>query len=375
MPALRPTITPRHFLASIGLTALTLILTACASPGPPRPPSLHLADIPTDLTAQRIGDRVLLHWTTPTHTTDGLNVPSPLTAEICREANPTAAPTKQPSATACPVVLRLAVTPGASTGADPLPATLTSDPAAALAYRVRILNPEGRSAGLSKPALAAAGATPPPVAFLHATPSRDGITLEWQPLSSPSVVELDRALVSASVPKTQPKKSTPLSAPAEPTEVHLRTGDQTHSADPGGTVDRTALRGQSYTYSAQRLRTVIINGHSLELRSDLSSPITVNLSDTFPPLTPTGLASVPGPASIDLSWQPDTDSDLAGYHVYRRTASGTFQRLTDIPVLGPAFSDAAAAPGTAYTYRVTAIDNNGNESAPSAEINDTAPTP
>jgi len=129
---------PRLTVLIVAATVASLV-AGCASPGPPRPPSLHLSDIPTDLTAQRVGDSVLLHWTTPSRTTDGFNVPAPLIAEICREtaavppaSNPSAKPT-------CTTVARVAVTPGPSSGADLLPAALTTDPATVLTYRVRIL--------------------------------------------------------------------------------------------------------------------------------------------------------------------------------------------------------------------------------------------
>jgi hypothetical protein len=329
-----------------------------------------------------VGDRVLLHWTSPSRTTDGFTAPSPLTAEICRETNPTPQPAtkKTSSAPACVPVLHIAVVPGPSDAADLLPAQLTADPVLPLAYRIRILNPDRRSAGFSRPAIAAAGATPPPVAGLRATASRSGATLEWQSIPSSSLVELDRTLVSPVAPKPQPKKSATLqlAAPTELTDVRLRTGDDSHPTDPGGTLDRSALRGQTYTYRAQRIRIVTSGGHPLELRSDLSSPITLALTDVFPPSVPTGLDAVQGGTAtapaIDLSWQPGAESDLAGYNVYRRIALGAFQRLTATPVLGPAFSDTAVTPGTAYTYRVTAIDNFGNESAPSAEITETART-
>jgi hypothetical protein len=366
-----------RLIAPIVITALASLLASCASPGPPRPPSLHLTDIPTDLTAQRIGDRVLLHWTTPSRTTDGLNAPSPLTAEICRETStvPSTAPTPSPKP-ACTTVLHVTVAPGPGDAADSLPANLTTNPATPLTYRVRILNPEGRSAGLSKPAIAASGAAPSPVTGLHATASRTGTLLQWQPDPAPSIIELDRTLVSAKPPKPEPKKpASPLAPPDEPADVHLRIGSESSATDPGGTLDRTAQRGEIYTYRAQRIRTVVLNGKPFELRSDPSSPITIALSDTFPPATPTGLAAIPGGtatnAAIDLSWQPNTDPDLAGYHVYRRT-NGAFQRITSSPTLGPAFSDTTITPGTAYTYRVTAVDNSGNESAPSIEVTETA---
>ena len=54
---------------AIALCALSLLLTGCASPGTPRPPSLHLPRPVRNLQAMREGNRVLLQWTTPTDTT------------------------------------------------------------------------------------------------------------------------------------------------------------------------------------------------------------------------------------------------------------------------------------------------------------------
>jgi hypothetical protein len=246
---------------------------------------------------------------------------------------------------------------------------------------VRVLNPEGRSAGSSKEVIAPSGAAPPPVTGLHVSAAREGARIEWQPLGSPAIIELRRSLIVTGQPKPA-KKPGLLSSGSEPTDVQLRTADPrtTPSApDPGGMLDRTAQRGESYTYQAQRLRTVSIGGQTFKLRSDLSSPVTLKLNDTFPPPTPTGLDTVPsasdGKPTIDLSWQPVTDTDLAGYNVYRRNGPGSFEKLTATPLLGPAFSDSTVTPGTSYTYRVTAIDGTGNESPPSPEINETARTP
>lgn len=365
-------------IACASAIAFVPLLTSCASPGPPRPPSLHLPAVVADLTAQRVGNRVILRWTTPARTTDNLKVPEPLTAQICRDPGlASALPSGDPP---CTVVLHAAVKPGPSEAADPLPATLTADPVAALAYRVRILNPEGRFADASKPAIAPAGAAPPPMAAFHATGTRDGALLQWTALASPSVVELQRTLIVTATPQPRPKKSSLQLAPEEPANVLLRSADVNGIVvDPGGTLDRSAKRGGRYTYSAQRVRAVTVAGKTLELRGEPSQPVELDFADTFAPATPTGLASVPsgsnGKAAIDLSWQPVTESGLAGYNVYRRTASGGFERLNTAPVLGPAFSDSAVTPGTGYTYRVTAVTTAGNEGAPSTEVTETAQAP
>jgi hypothetical protein len=358
---------------SVGLTALLSIAIGCASPGNPHPPSLKLPEIVTDLSAQRIGDQVELHWTTPTRTTDGLDIVGSLTAELCRQANPAS----------CTPLPRIAVTPGPSHATDQLPPSLTADPATLLAYRLQIFNTAGRSAGLSPQIFAAAGAAPPPVQQLHATPTGHAAIMEWQRQSTTASVELDRILASA--PRTPPTPAKPKSslqlAPANPTEVRLTTPPG--QPDAGGTTDSSARKGETYTYTAQRVRLVTLNGHSLELRSAKSSPITLTLNDIFPPQTPSGLDAVPSGtgAAIDLSWEPDTDTDLAGYNVYRQELTtsnqpiGSSQRLTQVPAPGPAFHDATAIAGHRYAYRVTAIDTTGNESLPSAAVLETATEP
>jgi hypothetical protein len=237
--------------------------------------------------------------------------------------------------------------------------------------------------------------------------------LEWQQKSTSATVELDRLPVgpdgvvvkppqrkaaTRSSPKTKIKTTTkkppanqpkpvPASAPkplqttaAAPIEVKLRTPIQ--PADPGGTIDHTARMGEAYQYTAQRVHSVSLGGHTLELRSVVSSPVTVAMRDTFPPHAPSGLEVVPGGAtaadrSIDLSWTPDTDADLAGYFVYRQEVdpkgivTGTVTRLNTTPVVGPAYRDQTALAGHRYAYRVTAVDTAGNESAPSADVQET----
>lgn len=393
-------------LSAIACATFSISLViGCASPGPPRAPSLRLPQPVKDLTAQRVGDEVQLHWTTPAKTTDDLAIKGSLTAEICRDPAPstplTPPPAGQPSTPpACTSVKRLPVQPGLSQTTDPLPRALTLDPVVLIAYRVKIFNANQRSAGPSAEAFAVAGAAPSQVEDLRATSVRAGAMIEWRPQPTTARVELVRHLeaaptpAKASQPKPAPKpaskpisKSSPKPAtkpspkpsqptPSTPTDVKLQTPRQ--AADSGGTIDRTAQFGETYQYTAQRVRTASIAGHALELRSPTSQPVVILLKDTFPPQPPTGLAAVPGGAdthtSIDLSWEPDTDADLAGYIVYRQPvdATGAFTgpaiRLNATPIPSPAYSDQTAIIGQNYAYRVTAVDTVGNESAPSADV-------
>jgi fibronectin type 3 domain-containing protein len=80
--------------------------------------------------------------------------------------------------------------------------------------------------------------------------------------------------------------------------------------------------------------------------------------------------------AIDLSWQPNTEPDLAGYIVYRREGDGEWQRISPAQqVVGPGFHDPNVTAGHTYKYAVTAIDREGHESALSAEAEETVPTP
>ena len=396
--------------AALCVALLVALAAGCASPRPPRPPSLNLPEMVKDLSAQRVGGQVMLHWTTPEKTTDRLESKGPVTAEICRIDQPDDQPDVRPSPPCTPVA-RLYVSPGASEAAETLPQSLTAGPARLLAYRIQLFNSHEHSAGLSAQAFAAAGAAPPPVEQLRAAAAPAGATLEWRRQNTAASVELDRLLVNAlnpqpgspNAPRVPAKANSSTSArkagaarsstprplgtsPHPPDEVKLQTPKQV--SDPGGVVDTTTRNGETYRYTAQRVLAISLDGHALTLRSLASAPATVVMRDIFPPAVPTGLEAIPAAAtpaaavpadhsvkpSIDLSWTPGTDADLAGYIVYRQdvTATGALAgpaiRLNRTPVAGPAYRDQTVVPGQRYAYRVTAVDASGNESKPGVDV-------
>ena len=116
----------------------------------------------------------------------------------------------------------------------------------------------------------------------------------------------------------------------------------------------------SYTYM---VRALARNGNFV-VESDDSKAVTVNALDTFAPLPPQGLRALgvedDQGKSVDLSWSPNTEADLAGYNIYRGST-----KLNEKPLLNTVFHD--PAPGAAPKYRITAVDTHGNESKPSEE--------
>jgi hypothetical protein len=408
-------------------TAAAWVVAGCASPAPPKPPTLNLPEPATAITAQRVGSQVHVRWTTSSNTSDGLPMHGPITAEICREAGPRP---ETPAArlTACAPVRRITVTPGASEAIDDLPAALQSDPVVLLTYRVQLFNAAGRSAGVSTVAgFTAAGAAPPPVEGLHASNLEVGTVIEWQPTAQPGVVDLERTdltpptphtpaaqpAVAAATPPSKPaskskktknkkagkSKPAPTASKSKPAAdqavfVHLRA-PETSSAQAtantqegtangsAGTVDQTAAMGSSYRYVATRVRSVTLGVHHIEIESALSQPVTFARLDTFPPRQPTGLEAIPGsdpehPAAIDLSWEPNAEPDLAGYRVYRESVDangaplGASIELTRALIETPAFRDLTAVAGQPYAYQVLAVDQAGNQSPRSARVLETS---
>jgi fibronectin type 3 domain-containing protein len=153
--------------------------------------------------------------------------------------------------------------------------------------------------------------------------------------------------------------------------VHPQGGE-----DPGHAIDTSVLFNQRYRYVVERVVTLELSGKSVEIKSTPSGAIEVSTKDTFAPAVPQGLVAVADTTAgaIDLSWSPDTDADLAAYHVYRRDLQegSPAQRIASVSV-ETSFRDTEVKPEHTYAYSVSAIDQSGNESKPSPEVEETLP--
>jgi hypothetical protein len=97
------------------------------------------------------------------------------------------------------------------------------------------------------------------------------------------------------------------------------------------------------------------------------------------PRRPAGLAAAQSGQAAALSWLAARDADgapVTGYHLYRRAGTEPgFTRLTASPVSGLAYTDTGLAPGTTYTYTVSSVDADGDESVPAATASIAIPAP
>jgi hypothetical protein len=102
---------------------------------------------------------------------------------------------------------------------------------------------------------------------------------------------------------------------------------------------------------------------------------TTGIPDGEPPQAPTGLAAVSNDLSVQLSWNANSEPDLAGYRVYRSTtADGGYDEISSGLVPATTYTDTVPNAGT-YYYVVTAVDLSGNVSGNSNEAPATATDP
>jgi glycosidase len=97
--------------------------------------------------------------------------------------------------------------------------------------------------------------------------------------------------------------------------------------------------------------------------------LAVSGADLTPPAAPGGLhVTNEGNGQVSLAW--NSVPGAAGYNVYRSVVTGGgFVRVNPGPVTGTSFTDTGLKNARTYYYVVKALDNAGNESAASNEVN------
>lgn len=301
------------------LLPFSLLLAACGYVGDPLPPSLHIPAAVADLRAEQKADRIEIRFTLPALTTDHAGIRRFQDVELTGGAAGSEGRIPLPPAAPGPVTLTVPV-------ADWSGKTV--------AFRVRSQGARGRWSEWSE-ASTLAVAAPIPAPEVRAEATARGVRLSWHAAAGATYL----------IYRT---------SPGEPASTEI--GTTTESSF----LDTATAFGQSYSYEVQATG------------SPRSAPAAITPADTFPPPAPAGLSAVATPDSVQLTWNPVEDDGLAAYQVYRSEAGGGFVRVGG-RLLSPNFGDREARPGTAYRYRVTAIDTSGNESAPSEAVSAATP--
>jgi fibronectin type 3 domain-containing protein len=132
-------------------------------------------------------------------------------------------------------------------------------------------------------------------------------------------------------------------------------------------TDTGLTDGTTYAYRV----TAIDHAGSEYVESGTSAVVTATPRDITPPADPTGLTATGGNEQNALVWTANTEPDLDHYAVYRQNPDGTWPTAPVATTTTTAYTDTQVLGGTEYTYRITALDHNGNESASSAQASAT----
>src|SRR6185312_9884873 len=103
----------------------------------------------------------------------------------------------------------------------------------------------------------------------------------------------------------------------------------------------------------------------------VTAPLTITASGaTNTPQTVTvSLTVTAATSSATLTWNANTESDLAGYKIYRATASGAYGApLATVPSGTLTYQATGLSINTTYYFVITAYDSAGNESTYSNEV-------
>jgi len=74
-------------------------------------------------------------------------------------------------------------------------------------------------------------------------------------------------------------------------------------------------------------------------------------------------------SSAALTWDPNTDPDLASYRIYQSTTPGLYgTAIATVPAGASTYTVTGLTMGSTYYFRITAVDSAGNESLPSNEV-------
>jgi hypothetical protein len=301
-------------LAPAAFAAFIVLLAGCGYPGDPKPPALEIPSRVTDLRAAEYGSNILVEFTLPTLTTEGLTLTKVRSVELRVSAG-----------AAFQNVNLKAAGPGPIHDAIPASDWIGKD----VLLTVRATGPKGKTSEWSNAVPLSVGVPLATPANLVAENVAEGVRIHWQ--GGGPRYRIFRAL-------------------------NDQTPDRLAESDQPVYVDKTTSYGSMYKYFVQA-----ITADDLR-QSEISEMVAITPRDNFPPAVPAGLSAVAGVSAIELAWERNTEDDFRGYNVYRSIDGAAFEKVAAL-IDAPAFSDRQVEAGKRYRYTVSSVDQAGNESA------------
>lgn len=310
------------------VVAAAALMAACGYIGPPLPPALNVPSPVDDLRAIEYGSNVLVQFTLPDTTTDDLPLTNVRSVDLY--IGPAGVPFNADLWAAGAEHFQVpAAGPGPLRHEVPAAAWIGQQ----VTIGVRSTGPTGRVSDWS--GFAYLNVNPPLAQPASLTPANveQGVALSW----------------TGAAPRYRVLRAVADAGLALLAEV-----------DTPAYLDATTVYGTRYTYAV-----IGVSGDAQQ--SPPSEAVSITPADVFPPAVPAGLGAVPGPRSIELAWQRNTEPDFLGYNVFRSVDGEPFVML---PVLldAPAYSDTDVSSGHRYSYTVAAVDRSNNVSERSAAV-------
>ena len=397
---------------------------ACGKSGPPLPPLVRLPSPPAEFSAVRHGDAVDVNFLVPSANTDGSRPanlrrvdvyaytgPSNLTdEEVARLATKVGsvdvkAP-RDPNATVDPDEPLSDVAPPEGSGLDQgAPASL-SEALSPAAIKV-IEKPRPRDARDVVPGVVPLAGAPlePPTRFYAGVgittrgrrgpfSRRAGVPLVEPPppVQAPNLT-YDESKIALTWPGATTSAENPASAsylpsrpfgPPAPTVAYnvyeIKREEEGEKSSPSSTrlnkdpIETDRFEDTRIEWDVERcydVRVVRTVG-AMTVESAASPTVCRTLKDTFPPKPPAGLQHIASAGAVNLTWDQNTEKDLAGYVVLRGTdLAGRLEPLTPAPIPNSSYTDSVPS-GAHFVYAIQAVDRAGNASQESQRIEETA---
>lgn len=351
--SIRPLAGWRPLVVPLAVAVTLSAFAGCGKQGPPLPPLRNVPAPTKDLTVAQRGNRILLSFLYPKTTPGGAALTGVTGVEVWEAAQ--TAPSQGAPQPLDPrqfagiakqrLTLNEADVRQATVGdrlvidlpvPDPLP-----QPPMASHFAVKTAGPTGDLSEFSNQVPLVVKTPPVAPEEVTATAEAGGIRLTWKEV--PGVLGYSVYRRSAQ----QRVQGRPLA---------LLPG-----ADTVSYLDQTAQFGQSYIYAV-----TAVSEREPFIESLVQREQEVRYVDRFAPEPPSELVALAEAGRVRLVWKAAEIADLAGYNVYRRAANAaSFEKITAQPVSNPEYTDSAVTAGQIYFYRVSAVDNAGNESPPS----------
>lgn len=353
------------------LASALLLFNACGKRRPPLAPLERVPQRTEALSGAQRGNRVFLQWPAPQRNAPDTSVQSIRRIDIYRLAERPEAPlplTEEEFSARSTLIGSVtyesigSAPDGTITYVDTL--ELAGEPTR-LRYALRYVNAAGQRAGFSNFLLIepAARIAQPPALVGPGEVSESAITIRWQP------------------PTANIDNSTPVNLLG----YNIYRFDQSQAESGQTPINSTLISGTEYSDKNFRfggrynyiVRSVSLGTNGAQVESLNSNTVAVEPKDIFPPSAPGRVTAAAAPGRISLFFPANPETDVAGYNIYRSTDANLPQKdwtkLNNELLTRTTFQDETVEAGRRYYYYVTAVDAQGNISAPSEVVSETVP--